>query len=255
MKHFKITAYDIPDAYVQALDLIRTQGDDFTVGYGSEETLTKKISTAIEITNPANRPLIHLKAPNDDKYLREVYFPRLLWGLSGEPHWGLLPDEHYTYAQRMREPIDQVTWAMQRLVDEPRDRQLVITIARSDDIVKKPYKFEPPCLRQIGIEVLNNQLHIFPDFRSWDCPAGLPINLAGLQLWNEQFVHEVNLRGNRNLEKCWTNLTTGKIIATSKNLHIYKREFPWVDKFFETTEDSRRITKDKFVVDKKYQIG
>ena len=44
MKHVKITAFDCPDAWFKALASIWAEGDDFQVGYGSEETDTKKLN-------------------------------------------------------------------------------------------------------------------------------------------------------------------------------------------------------------------
>ena len=62
MKHVKITAFDCPDAWFKALASIWAEGDDFQVGYGSEETLTKKLNLTIEIDHPENRPLVSDKA-------------------------------------------------------------------------------------------------------------------------------------------------------------------------------------------------
>jgi thymidylate synthase len=50
----------------------------------------------------------------------------------------------------------------------------------------------------------------------------LPANIAGLQLFNEAFVAEINSRGNLNLQ-------TGKLIFHSKNCHIYHRQYKLVD--------------------------
>ena len=61
-------------------------------------------------------------------------------------------------------------------------------------------------------------MHLTCYFRSWDAYAGLPANIAGLQMFNEAFVSEINERANLDLE-------TGKLIFHSKNCHIYKRQF------------------------------
>ena len=70
MKYVKITAFDCPDAWFQALSHIWNEGDDFQVGYGSEESETKKLNLTIEITHPENRPLVSDKAPCDIKYVQ-----------------------------------------------------------------------------------------------------------------------------------------------------------------------------------------
>ena len=52
MKHVKISAFDCPDAWFKALNAIWKEGDNFPVGYGSEETETKKLNLTIEIAHP-----------------------------------------------------------------------------------------------------------------------------------------------------------------------------------------------------------
>ena len=70
MKHLKIVAFDCPDAWFKALNAIWQEGDMFPVGFGSEETETKKLNLTIEISHPENRPLVSDKAPCDLKYVQ-----------------------------------------------------------------------------------------------------------------------------------------------------------------------------------------
>lgn len=241
MKHVKITAFDIPDAWIQCLGKIYFEGDSFQVGFGSEEVFTKKLAVSVEITHPANRPLVHEKCANDTKYLSEYFF-RYLWGVDNLPHWGKTNTEHYTYAQRMREPIDQIEAAIRRMVEQPADRQIVLTVARPEDILKRYFdevsgmeKFEPPCLRSLHLEHQDGCINLYTDWRSWDCVGGFPSNIAGLQLWLEEFTKEVSKRAGKDYK-------TGKQICNSKNLHIYQRSIPWVEEnFFKTQKDSRRV--------------
>ena len=51
MKHVKISAFDCPDAWFKALNSIWSEGDVFQVGYGSEETETKKLNLTLEINS------------------------------------------------------------------------------------------------------------------------------------------------------------------------------------------------------------
>lgn len=222
MKHIKVTAFDCPEAWVQTLNYIRTEGEDFTIGYGSELTETKKINTSIEILHPEMRPLLSDKAPCDMKYA-QWYALTYLWCGEGKQ------DETYTYGSRLREPIDQVEQAIQRYIDEQRDRQVTMVIRLPQDINKKSLHtnepHEPPCLSLIDTEILDGKVHLTCYFRSWDAYAGLPANIAGIQMFNEAFVSEINSRGNLNLE-------TGKLIFHSKNCHIYKRQYKLVDDLF-----------------------
>lgn len=267
MKHISFSTSDIPSAHEIAISRIFNESDDFQVGHGSEEVWTKKLSVDIEILHPETRPLLGKYCPNDEKYLME-YFVRYLWGIDSLPHWGKQPDEHYTYASRMREPVDQIQMAIDRIVKNPADRQIRIMIARPEDINEfaplidgqqilddegKPAKWEPPCLTYIGFDIDMKEMSINLDvyFRSWDCLAGFPINVAGLQLFNEQIVAEVN-QGIRVKNISLGGIVpddlryfkTGKIICRSKNLHLHARQIKLLkEREFKSVEDSRRMVK------------
>ena len=228
MKYARIKAFDCPDAWYKVLNEIWYKGDIFKVGYGSEVSETKKLNVSIEITNPANRPLVDFMAPCDMKYV-QWYALKYLWS-------GAIDDETYTYGSRMREPVDQVEEAVKRYVEEIRDRQVTFVIRLPQDIQKtivKDRRHEPPCLSLIDTEISDNQLHLTSYFRSWDAYAGLPANIAGIQLFNEALVSEINRRGN-------LNIRTGKMIFHSKNCHIYERQYKLVEDTVKPGEDKRR---------------
>jgi len=235
MKHVKITAFDCPDAWFKTLNHIWCEGDQFIVGYGSEATETRKLNLSIEITNPENRPLVSDKAPCDMKYV-QWYALTYLWCGEGKQ------EETYTYGSRLREPVDQVEEAIKNYVKEQNDRQVTMVIRLPEDIYKEnpktKEKHEPPCLSVIDTEILNDKMHLTCYFRSWDAFAGLPANIAGLQLFNEAFVNEINERTN-------LGLTTGKLVFHSKNCHIYKRQFNLVKDLLnpKSIEKSARLAK------------
>jgi thymidylate synthase len=232
MKHVKITAFDCPDAWFQALSKIWNEGDTFQVGYGSEITETKKLNLTIEITHPENRPLVSDKAPCDIKYV-QGYALEYLW--CGEKQ-----DETYTYGSRLNHPVNQIEKAVERYVQEQRDRQVTMAIRLPEDIQKSiaAKRHEPPCLSLIDTEILEGKMHLTCYFRSWDAYAGLPANIAGLQLFNEAFVKDINSLGNLSLE-------TGKMIFHSKNCHIYQRQFKLVEELLKPKDSSKtsRIAK------------
>ena len=234
MNHVKITAFDCPDAWFKALTSIWTEGDDFQVGYGSEETLTKKLNLTLEINHPENRPLVSDKAPCDMAYVQWYALTYLWCGKEGKQ------DETYTYGSRLREPVDQVEEAISRYVKEQRDRQVTMVVRFPEDILKispqTKERMEPPCLSLIDTEILGGQMHLTCYFRSWDAFGGLPANIAGLQLFNEAFVAEINERGNFSLK-------TGKLIFHSKNCHIYKRQFSLVQELLEPKDKLSRMAK------------
>jgi thymidylate synthase len=219
MKHVKVTAFDCPDGWFKTLNSIWREGDAFQVGYGSEKTETKKLNLTLEITHPENRPLVSDKAPCDMKYV-QWYALTYLWCKEGKQ------DETYTYGSRLREPVDQIEEAIKRYTKEQKDRQVTMVVRFPEDILKvspkTKEKHEPPCLSLIDTEILEGKMHLTCYFRSWDAYAGLPANIAGIQLFNEAFVSEINSRGNLNLE-------TGKLIFHSKNCHIYKRQYKLVE--------------------------
>lgn len=228
MKYVKIKAFDCPDAWYKVLNEIWYNGDRFEVGYGSEVSETKKLNLSIEITNPENRPLVDFMAPCTMKYVN-WYALKYLWS-------GAIEDETYTYGSRMREPVDQVEEAIKRYAEEQRDRQVTFVIRLPDDIKKSltaHKKHEPPCLSLIDTEILDNQLHLTGYFRSWDAYAGLPANIAGIQIFNEALVSEINRRGN-------LDIRTGRLIFHSKNCHIYERQFKMVEDTVKPGEDRRR---------------
>jgi len=211
MKRFNIKAFDNGDAYRQILNRIWYEGDLFKVGYGSEETETKKLHVSIEIAHPENRPLIDDKAPCDMKYIQE-YALTYLW----------CPDPmeaSYTYGKRMHEPVDQVAEVIRRFKEQSMDRQCTIIIRIPQDILKNSCK-EPPCLTVLDYEILDGKLNCETYFRSWDAYAGLPANIAGLQLFNEAIAKEIGVE-------------TGVFILHSKNVHIYKRQYKLVQELVE----------------------
>ena len=71
---------------------------------------------------------------------------------------------------------------------------------------------DPPCLRGIDTRVQNGQLHFILYFRSWDLWAGLPSNLAAIQLMKEYVASEIGVED-------------GELIALSKGLHLY--DYTW----------------------------
>jgi thymidylate synthase len=227
MKHVKISAFDCPDAWFQTLSHIWNEGDRFKVGYGSETSETKKLNLTIEISHPENRPLVSDKAPCDMKYI-QWYALAYLW--SGEKE-----GEIYTYGSRLREPVDQIEAAVKRYNEYPQDRQITLVIRQPTDI-QRDHQFgrhEPPCLSLIDTEILDGEMHLTCYFRSWDAYAGLPANIAGLQLFNEAFVSEINSLGKLSIK-------TGKLIFHSKNCHIYARQNKIVKELLEPSDTNRK---------------
>jgi len=251
MKHVKITAFDLPDAWYQVLRRIREEGEEFGVRYGSEVTETRKLDVTLEVLHPENKPLVHEKASCDMRYVMN-YFMEYLW--FGEKK----PDETYTYSSRLRTPVDQIEAAIKRYVDERFDRQVTLVVRIPEDIKKehKGKRHEPPCLTILDTEVARDpgdtklKLTLTGYWRSWDAYAALPANLAGLQLFSEAFAKELNARGREKHGNKWEETYTGKMIMHSKNCHIYQRQLPMVE---ELLSPKRTTVGEKLQVSKKTQ--
>ena len=228
MRHSKIVAYDIQDAWYKTIKEIWLNGDEFEVKYGSEPSMTKKLNITIEVEHPENRPLTDERAPCDLKYITGYALQYLWLGMVTE-------DETYTYGSRLREPVDQVEEVVKRYCEETNDRQNTMVIRRPEDIYKelKGIKHEPPCLSILDTEIYENKLHLTGYFRSWDAYAGLPANLAGLQIFNEALILEINSRSGMKLKP-------GKFIFHCKNCHIYGRLYGLVEELLKSGGDSRR---------------
>ncbi|UCB60917.1 MAG: hypothetical protein JSW72_02340 [Candidatus Bathyarchaeota archaeon] len=227
MKHVKIVAFDCPDAWYKTLEAVWSKGDIFDVCYGSERSRTKKLNISIDIAKPETRPLVPEKAPCDMKYVH-WYALKYLWS-------GVIEKETYTYGSRLRKPLDQIEGAIKRYLEEAADRQITLVIRLPEDILKhvNDQKHEPPCLSLIDTEMLDEEIHLTCYFRSWDAYAALPANIAGIQVFNEAFVSEINQRSSLDLK-------TGRLVFHSKNCHIYERQFKLVEDLLKPKADGRK---------------
>jgi hypothetical protein len=113
-------------------------------------------------------------------------------------------------------------------------RALTLAIRLPEHIKKKleGKKHEPPCLSLIDTEIHDLKLHLTCYFRSWDAYAGLPANIAGIQILTEAITSEINQRGNLNIQ-------TGKLIFHSKNCHIYQRQFKIIESLMKPQNKTR----------------
>jgi hypothetical protein len=53
--------------------------------------------------------------------------------------------------------------------------------------------------------------------------------LAGLQLFSETFVKELNSKGREKHGGKWEEIFTGSMLMFSKNCHVYRRQFQFVE--------------------------
>ena len=216
MKHVLIQDFDLPSIWYRAVGLVYREGDIFRVEKGSEITLTKKLSVTLEIAHPEHQPLIDEKAPCDIKYVEQVYLSYLFLPEKS-------PEESYTYGERLRKPVDQIGKVIKKYKEFEGDRQNTMVLRLPQDLNLE----DPPCLSIIDTEVSDDELHFFPYFRSWDCYAGLPANLAGLQILKEHMAKGIGVK-------------PGKTVAYSKNLHLYERQFKFAEELLIRKGESKK---------------
>ena len=244
-----IQATTIEDAWFQTLFKMLETGEIFTIDRGSYagQKRLEFFNIVINIEYPYVRPLLpqipeQYSVPNPvaDDYLDD-YLPYLMTG-------ELKPGESYTYGQRLTRypisyPIDfynklqgkdillqdgeiyknkniiikenersylnQIELLIETYKNKGhRNNQMTLQISHPTDMLLQ----DPPCLRLIDTRIQEGKLHFFVYFRSWDLWNGFPANLAAIQMLKEYIAAEIGVGD-------------GKIIASSKGLHIYDYVF------------------------------
>lgn len=198
-----IKATTLPDLWFQAVYNVLDHGTRKTVDVGSYAGSTRIEYKwfAAEIKNPGSRPLLpeipdHLGLPDPvDKYYLDSYVQYIMTDI-------INPEEQYTYGQRI---ASQIT----RIIKGYRDNghctnQMVLRISQPSDL----YMSDPPCLQLIDTKIEDGNLCFYPYFRSWELWAGLPANLAALQILKEYMAAEIGV-------------DDGPMYVSSKGLHIY----------------------------------
>jgi thymidylate synthase len=185
--------------------------------------------------NPENRPLVDDKCITTDSKKIGSYALEYLWTDSRHIDPKTLEFlEAYTYGSRLTniDGLNQIEESLKLLAEDPNNRQVTLTIRIPSDINET----HPPCMTVIDFDVeanLSNKycgesgkkvyfIHPHIYFRSWDAYAGLPENIAGLQVFMEAYVDELNSRCRDKY------FFTGMLIFSSKNTHIYQRQYELV---------------------------
>jgi thymidylate synthase len=120
-----------------------------------------------------------IPAPTSMDYVNDYYWRYLLGSEKSE-------NETYTYGERILLQLEQVISMLRRTSET---NQASITIAEPTDIDKS----DPPCLRELDFVVVGGELYMSMYWRSHDLWAGLPTNLAGLRMLQEQVANEIGI--------------------------------------------------------------
>ena len=207
-----IKATTLPDLWFQAIYNLKDHGIRKKVTHGSYAGQMRVEYTHFSglITHPGAKPLlpdipphVDVPAPVAPDYL-DNYLPYLL---TEEVH----PNEQYTYGQR-------IGWQIPRVIESDKTRghvnnQNALRVAQQNDALLE----DPPCLQLIDTAIIQGKLWFYPYFRSWELWAGLPANLAALQLLKEYMAAEIGV-------------LDGPMFVMSKGLHIYEYAVDLIDR-------------------------
>ena len=184
---------------------VLAQGREYIIERGSNVGGRRKELDFIvlQVRHPGRRPLVPdvplgVPPPSSMEYV-ENYLQYLLTSFKADT-------EQYTYGEDLESQIPEVI----RIYKEGgHNTNQGFMAVGSRESIKLP---DPPCLRGIDTRVADGKLHFIVYFRSWDLWAGLPSNLAGIQLLKEYVASEIGVED-------------GEIMALSKGLHLY--DYSW----------------------------
>ena len=205
MEISSIEARDLSEAWFLCLRRVMTQGREYKIERGSYVgRLRKELDfIVLHVRHPGRRPLVPdvppgVPPPSSMEYV-ENYLQYLLTSFKADT-------EQYTYGEDLEPQIPEV---IRMYREDGHNTNQGFMAVGSRDSLNLP---DPPCLRGVDTRVADGKLHFVVYFRSWDLWAGLPSNLAGMQLLKEYMASEIGVED-------------GGIVALSKGLHLY--DYAW----------------------------
>lgn len=158
---------------------------------------------------PVMPPALGIPAPTSMDYAVDYFTEYLM-----NPE--LSENETYRYSSRIHTPMPKGGTQLERVISalkaSPLSNQHIIEIGTPTDLdtcIGADGKIDPPCLRLLDFKVIPPDiLTATAYFRSWDIWAGLPSNLAGIELLKEYIAAEAGLKN-------------GHMYAYSAGAHIY----------------------------------
>lgn len=212
----KVVATDLNDAWFQCLVAVVEHGYVYYIDRGSYEGQHRlqigKLN--LRVRNPSVRPLIpqmpevsNIPPPVDDQYIND-YLPYIMTDTK--------VNEQYTYGQFINNwsGINQYQMTVEMIANNPGTNQATIAVCEPKSMLLP----DPPCLRQIIVQIVDNYLCFHLTFRSWDLWGGLPGNLAVLQIMKEYMLEDINnIRRKQGKEE----FKDGQLMAECPGAHIY----------------------------------
>jgi thymidylate synthase len=149
----------------------------------------------------------------------------------------------YTYAQRMRSwfGCDQIEEVINKLIKEIDAASAVISLWDSGgNLYRRPdgssdhQHSGSPCLNQVWVRVVNDEMSMTAIFRSNDMFSAWPANAMGLRALQQHIRDEIAGRSSYDLKM-------GPLITISQSAHIYSDCWDYADKLI--TEHYDRLAK------------
>jgi len=227
----EITSRDIPSAWFEVLQAVQLYGRVYTIDRGSYEGQKRKQldHLTLHITHPNTKPMLpeipsHLSIP--PPATQQQFEDYLSYLMTSE----LKPNETYSYGYRMfgtyilyinqsYYPLVPIDYLIDMLILNTYTNQATLSISMPCDIEMN----DPPCMRSVSFRTIEDVLHMFVHFRSWDLFGGLPLNLAGLTTLFE-YVSES------------TEIPMGELVATTEGGHVYDYVFEYVNQIVGTKD-------------------
>ena len=202
-----IEALTISEAWWKSLSYCMRRGRKYIISGGSSGTEGKKRReldlVVIRISRPGIRPLTPdvpngVPAPTSDDFIAD-YLNYLLTSIKSD-------NEQYTYGEYIEPQFFEV-------VEKYKEQgfstnQGCMNVGEIESVKWQ----DPPCLRLIDTKIVDNTLHWYVWFRSWDLRGGFPTNMGGLQMAKEMMASLLNV-------------SDGELVAISKGLHLYDSEW------------------------------
>ena len=205
MKITLIEAKTLPEAWFLCCKRCLEEGHEYVIDRGSFVGQKRKEFDAItiKVEYPGSRPLVPdvptgIPPPSSMEYV-ESYLPYLMTGVKQD-------GELYTYGEDIDYQLPELIKMYRG--DGYNTNQACMSVGNRESIFLE----HSQCLRLIDTRIRYGKLHFYVYFRSWDLWAGLPSNLAAIQILKEYVASEIGVED-------------GEIVAYSKGLHLY--DYQW----------------------------
>ncbi len=212
----QIRSITIADAWEKFVVACMEKGVETKTGRGLREDALSLLGGQIIVEEPLTEPMVSDKFVNDRTFCENYALEYLL--LDNKQ-----PDEDYTYGSQIYKK-NQLNNCIAEMKKDPHRRDFILEIGEPKLFGVK----DPPCLRLIDFRVLENVLHTFFYFRSWDIFKASNANLLGIARLAEYVTKEVG------------GLEVGQLVGFFKDAHIYARDLDYAKKTFSPKKVNRR---------------